>query len=76
MSEGNKGVKRKKRSFMQKTMKFYKKGIHGKGVHINDETFEYFLHILKVLNQEFDSEEDKSMIFFLSKFILSLIDNL
>lgn len=55
------GVKRKKKSFIQKTMKFHKKGLHGKGVRIDDETFEYFLHILKILNQNFESDEDKSM---------------
>lgn len=53
------GAKRKKKSFIQNTVKYYKKGIHGKGIHIDDEIFEYFLHILKVLNQEFDSDEDK-----------------
>ncbi|XP_065214467.1 nucleolar protein 9 [Planococcus citri] len=54
-----KGVKRKKKSFLHKTMKFYKKGIHGRGVRIDEETFEYFVHILKVINQNFETEDDK-----------------
>lgn len=55
-----KGVKRKKKSFMQKTMKFHKKGLHGKGVRVDDEAFEYFLHVLKIMNQNFESDEEKS----------------
>lgn len=56
------GVKRKKKTLFQKSMKYYKKGIHGRGVRIEDENFEYFLHILKVMNQNFESEEDRSKI--------------
>lgn len=57
-----KGVKRKKKSFFQKSKKYYKKGIQGKGIRIDEESFEYFLHVLKVMNQEFESEDDKSKI--------------
>ncbi|XKL60055.1 hypothetical protein PGB90_001071 [Kerria lacca] len=56
-----KGVKRKKKSFFQKSKKYYKKGIQGKGIRIDEESFEYFLHVLKVMNQEFESEDDKKI---------------
>lgn len=64
-----KGVKRKKKSFRQKIMKFHKNGVNGKGVKVDDESFEYFLHVLKIMNQDFESDEEKSNIIF-SDFIL------
>lgn len=60
MSEN--GVKRKKKSFLQKTLKYHRKGIHGRGVHIDEDSYEYFLNVLKIMNQEFECEDDKSKI--------------
>lgn len=56
----DRGKKRKRKNFLQQAFKYHKKGIHGKGVHIDDESYEYFLNVLKIINQEFESEEDKS----------------
>lgn len=63
MSQEGRNTKRKRKSFFQQSVKYHKKGIHGKGVRIDDESYEYFLHVLKLMNQEFASEDDKSEFF-------------
>lgn len=65
-----KGFKRKRKSFFQQSVKYHKKGIHGKGARIDDESYEYFLNVLKIMNQEFESDDDKST--FLNHFSLLL----
>lgn len=60
MNQEFKSTKRKKKSFFQQSIKFHKRGIHGKGVRIDDESYEYFLNVLKIMNQDFESVDDKS----------------
>jgi len=51
--------RKKKRSTYQRAMKFSKQGKFGHGFQIQDEDFQYFLHILKVSKEVFECDEDK-----------------
>lgn len=60
-SQSSGGFKRKKKrmSTYQRAMKFSKRGKFGHGFQIQDEDFQYFLNILKVSKETFESDEDK-----------------
>lgn len=55
------GFKRKKKrmSTYQRAIKFSKRGKFGHGFQIQDDDFQYFLNILKVSKETFESDEDK-----------------
>lgn len=52
--------KKKRMSTYQRAMKFSKRGKFGHGFQIQDEDFQYFLNILKVSKETFESDDDKS----------------
>ncbi|CAH1738423.1 unnamed protein product [Aphis gossypii] len=51
--------KPKRMSTYQRAMKFSKRGKFGHGFQIQDEDFQYFLNILKVSKETFESSDDK-----------------
>jgi len=51
--------KKKRMSTYQRAMKFSKRGKFGHGFQIQDEDFQYFLNILKVSKETFESDDDK-----------------
>lgn len=51
--------RKRKKSFLQQATKYGKKGNYGRGTNITEETFQYFLHILKVLNRDFETLDEK-----------------
>lgn len=51
--------KKKRMSSYQRAVKFSKRGKFGHGFQIQDEDFQYFLNILKVSKETFESDEDK-----------------
>lgn len=60
MSEAIKRNKRKrKKTFLQNARKYAKKGYYGRGSHMDGDTYQYFVRILEVFNQGFESDEDK-----------------
>lgn len=59
LSESTYKRKKKRMSCYQRAMKFSKRGKFGHGFQIQDEDFQYFLNILKVSKETFESDEDK-----------------
>lgn len=53
--------RKRKKSFLQQATKYGKKGNYGRGTNITEETFQYFLHILKVLNRDFETLDEKDL---------------
>lgn len=55
-------MKRKKKhgSFVSKMKKYHRKGSVGRGNHIEEETYLYFLRMYEAQKKGFDSEDDKS----------------
>ncbi|XP_022179239.1 nucleolar protein 9 [Myzus persicae] len=53
--------KKKRMSTYQRAVKYSKRGKFGHGFQIQDEDFQYFLNILKVSKEMFESDDDKSM---------------
>lgn len=51
--------KKKRMSTYQRAMKFSKRGKFGHGFQIQDEDFQYFLNILKVSKETFESDDNK-----------------
>jgi hypothetical protein len=51
--------KPKRMSTYQRAVKFSKRGKFGHGFQIQDEDFQYFLNILKVSKETFESSDDK-----------------
>ncbi|PSN40458.1 hypothetical protein C0J52_24393 [Blattella germanica] len=51
-----------KKSFIQRAKKHCKKGNHGKGSYLDEDTFQYFLRVLDVVQENnFTNEEDKDL---------------
>lgn len=61
MDSQSSGFKRRKKhmSNYQRAMKYSKRGKFGHGFQIQEEDFQYFLNILKVSKESFESDEDK-----------------
>lgn len=53
--------KRKKKSFLQKARKFSKMGFHGKGTHVDEETYSYFLKILEMKIETIENVDEKGV---------------
>nr|XP_018913884.1 PREDICTED: nucleolar protein 9 [Bemisia tabaci] len=70
-----KGVKRKKKhgSFVSKMKKYHRKGSVGRGNHIEEETYLYFLRMYEAQKKGFDSEDDKSA--FVNNFLEEIKDH-
>lgn len=51
--------KKKRMSTYQRAVKYSKRGKFGHGFQIQDEDFQYFLNILKVSKEIFESDDDK-----------------
>ncbi|XP_050525756.1 nucleolar protein 9 [Daktulosphaira vitifoliae] len=51
--------KKKRMSCYQRARKFSKRGKFGHGFQIEEDDFQYFLNILKVSNETFESQEDR-----------------
>lgn len=58
-SQGNFKRKKKRMSNYQRAFKYSKRGKFGHGFQIQDDDFQYFLNILKVSKETFDSDEDR-----------------
>lgn len=61
MSLENKRKNKKRKSFLQNARKYAKKGRFGRGSYMEADTYNYFVRILEVYNEGFDSDEDKSV---------------
>ncbi|XP_049830781.1 nucleolar protein 9-like isoform X2 [Schistocerca gregaria] len=55
------GFKRKKKSFLKNARKYGKKGKFGRGSHINEETYQYFLRVLELDKSGFNNPEEKQI---------------
>jgi hypothetical protein len=56
------GVKRarKRKSLLQKAKKYGKKGKCGRGTHLNEDIYQYFVRVLELLQtNKFETEEEK-----------------
>ncbi|XP_047117586.1 nucleolar protein 9 [Schistocerca piceifrons] len=61
MDNKTRGFKRKKKSFLKNARKYGKKGKFGRGSHINEETYQYFLRVLELDKSGFDNAEEKKI---------------
>ncbi|KAK2708790.1 nucleolar protein 9-like isoform X1 [Artemia franciscana] len=52
---------KKKKSFLSCAKKFGSKGLYGKGKNIDEETYHYYLQVMKRLNENFEQEDEKEM---------------
>lgn len=73
-TEGNTKRKRPKKKgnrFLQNAKGFAKQGIYGRGTHIDDEQYSYFINILDAMKAGFeDTEERGKYVFYQTHFIL------
>jgi nucleolar protein 9 len=54
------GKKRKRKSFLKNTKKYGKKGKFGRGSHLNEDIYQYFVRVLQLLQtNSFETEEEK-----------------
>lgn len=58
-TEKRKNRKRKK-TFLQNARKYAKKGTYGRGSHLNEDTYQYFVRVLELYKDGFETEEEKS----------------
>jgi hypothetical protein len=61
MEVGPRGGKRKRRkSLLKNARKYGKKGKFGRGSHINEDIYHYFVRVLQLLHtNNFETEEEK-----------------
>ncbi|KAK2708771.1 hypothetical protein QYM36_014397 [Artemia franciscana] len=52
---------KKKKSFLSRAKKFGSKGLYGKGKNIDEETYHYYVQVMKRLNENFEQEDEKEM---------------
>jgi len=62
---------KKKKSFLSRAKKFGSKGLYGKGKNIDEETYHYYVQVMKRLNENFEQEDEKGSITFI--FVPSLL---
>ncbi|GLV36333.1 uncharacterized protein CBL_08827 [Carabus blaptoides fortunei] len=58
--EKRKNRKRKK-TFLSNARKYAKKGTFGRGSHLSEDTYQYFVRVLEIYKEGFPSEEEKLM---------------
>jgi nucleolar protein 9 len=52
--------KRKRKSFLKNAKKYGKKGKFGRGSHLSEDIYQYFVRVLQLLHtNNFDTEEEK-----------------
>lgn len=56
--EKRKNRKRKK-NFLSNARKYAKKGTFGRGSHLSEDTYQYFVRVLEIYKEGFPSEEEK-----------------
>jgi hypothetical protein len=51
---------RKRKSLLKKAKKYGKKGKFGRGTHLNEDTYQYFVRVLELFEtKKFETEEEK-----------------
>lgn len=53
--------RKRKKSFLKNARKYGKKGCYGRGAQLDADTYQYFIRIMEVFKEGFDTEEDKSL---------------
>ncbi|XP_044264498.1 nucleolar protein 9 [Tribolium madens] len=53
--------RKRKKSFLKNARKYAKKGCYGRGSQLDADTYQYFVGIMEVYRQGFDSDEDKAI---------------
>ena len=62
MEKEPRGKKRKRKSFLQKAKNYGKKGKFGRGSHLNEDIYQYFIRVLGLLRENsFGSDEEKGI---------------
>ena len=51
--------RRKRKSVIGNAKKYGKKGRFGRGSHVDQSTYEYFIQVLELTKKEFDTPEEK-----------------
>lgn len=52
-------LKKKKSRFLRNAKGFAKQGIYGRGTHIDDDQYNYFINILDAMKKGFEDVEEK-----------------
>ncbi|XP_071448879.1 nucleolar protein 9 [Hetaerina americana] len=55
------GKRKRKKSFLQKAKSYGKKGKFGRGTHVSEDVYQYFVRVLEMSRQDFSSEDDKEV---------------
>jgi nucleolar protein 9 len=54
------GKKRKRKSFLKNAKKYGKKGKFGRGSHLKEDIYQYFVRVLELIQTDsFETEEEK-----------------
>jgi hypothetical protein len=57
------GKARKRKSVLQQAKKFGKKGKFGRGTHLNEDLYQYFVRVLELVQtKKFETEEAKGSV--------------
>lgn len=57
--QNHKKNRKRKKSFLQNARKYAKKGSFGRGSHINEDVYHYFVRSLEVYKDGFATDEEK-----------------
>lgn len=60
--------RKRKKSFLKNARKYGKKGCYGRGTQLDADTYQYFIRIMEVFKEGFDTDEDKGLCEMLSLF--------
>lgn len=56
--------RKKKKSVLGQARKYGRKGYYGRGTHVDEDIYQYFLKIYEMKLEEFETEEEKSLFIF------------
>jgi hypothetical protein len=55
---------KKRKSLLKKAKKYGKKGKFGRGTHLNEDIYQYFVHVLELVEtKKFETEEEKGIVY-------------
>lgn len=55
--------RKRKKSFLQNARKYAKKGTFGRGSHLSEDTYQYFVNALELLRNGFENDEEKGIFY-------------
>ena len=59
-ARGDKQKRRKRKTVLAKAKRYGKIGKFGRGSHVEEDTYQYFVRVMEARSHGFETEEDKS----------------